>query len=131
MSKLTQRYAAWAACLAIFMAALAPSISHALSVARGAEILWMEICSVAGPRLVNATAAQDADTPSSAPEKAMTSGHCPYCSTHAASFGLPPTVWPAFAVVVSAAVLPSLFYESPSPLYVWARAQSRAPPLAS
>lgn len=132
MNKLTQRFAAWAACLAILMAALAPSISHALSAARGANISWMEICSVSGTRLVKAAIDQVDAAPSSSPsEKGLTSGHCPFCSTHAASLGLPPAVWPAFPVVVSSAVLPSLFYQSPSPLYIWATAQSRAPPLAS
>jgi hypothetical protein len=58
----------------------------------------------------------------------MQSAHCPFCSTHAASFGLPPTTMPGFPITGSERVMPLLFYQSPGPQYIWASAQSRAPP---
>ena len=124
----TRRFAAWAACLAILMSALAPSVSHALALARGSDIAWMEICSVAGVKLVKADAAvKKAGTPASRDTLAE-AAHCPFCSTHAASFALPPAAALVFAVDSGARIRPLLFYRSPSPLPIWTDAQSRAPP---
>jgi hypothetical protein len=131
MTLFTRRLAAWAACLAILMSALAPSVSHALALARGVDIAWMEVCSVAGIKLVKADAGVDkAGSPASHDTLAQ-AGHCPYCSTHAASFALPPTASPAFQLTGGAGLRPMLFYQSPRPLPVWTDAHSRAPPLVS
>jgi hypothetical protein len=131
MSLYTRRLAAWAACLAILMSALAPSASRALALARGVDIAWMEVCSVAGIKLVKVDAGID-DAGSPATHDTLTqAGHCPYCSTHAASFALPPAASPAFQLTGGAGMRPLLFYQSPRPLPVWTDAHSRAPPLLS
>ena len=131
MNTLTRRCAAWAACLAILMAALAPSISHALSVSRGAGIAWMEVCSTSGPRLVEAGVSQDESAAPLSSDSMMESAHCPFCSTHAASFGLPPAAMTSFPITGSARVMPLLFYQAPGPQFIWAGALSRGPPSVS
>jgi hypothetical protein len=131
MTLFTRRLAAWAACLAILMSALAPSVSHALALARGVDIAWMEVCSVAGVKLVKADAGVDKAGAPASHETLAQAGHCPYCSTHAASFALPPKASPAFQLTGDAGLRPMLFYQSPRPLPVWTDAHSRAPPLVS
>ena len=130
MKLYTRRFAAWAACLAILMSALAPSVSHALALAlaRGVDIAWMEVCSVAGIKLVKADTGVDKSGSPASHDTATQAGHCPYCSTHAASFALPPAALPAFQLTCGAGMRPLLFYQSPRPLPVWTDAHSRAPP---
>jgi hypothetical protein len=55
--------------------------------------------------------------------------HCAFCSTHAGSVGLPPAS-PVLPLLVASgtAIFPALYYQSPSPLFIWSTAQSRAPP---
>ena len=131
MNLFTRRIAAWAACLAILMSALAPSVSHALASARGVNIAWMEVCSVAGTRLVKAEIGiEKADDPAQHDASAQ-ANHCPFCSTHAASFALPPPASPLFHLDSSIRLRPPLFYQSPRPLPIWTQAQSRAPPVYS
>jgi hypothetical protein len=57
--------------------------------------------------------------------------HCPFCVTHTGSIGLPPVSGFELPVVSASPVFPSLFYQSPRPLFIWAAAQSRGPPTAS
>jgi hypothetical protein len=127
----TRRFAAWAACLAILMSALAPSASHALALARGVDIAWMEVCSVAGIKRVKADAGIDKAGAPASHDTLAQAGHCPYCGTHAASFALPPAAAPAFQLTGGAGMRPLLFYQSPGPLPVWTDAHSRAPPVVS
>jgi hypothetical protein len=128
MTLFTRRFAAWAACLAILMSALAPSVSHALALARGADIAWMEVCSVAGIKLVKADAGAEKPGQPVSHEMLAQAGHCPFCSNHAASFALPPAAPLPFLASASAGIRPRLFYQSPRPLAIWTDAQSRAPP---
>jgi hypothetical protein len=128
MNLFTRRFAAWAACLAILMSALAPSVSHAMALARGSDIAWMEVCSVAGTKLVKADiSGKKADAPATHDTLGQ-AGHCPFCSTHGASFALPPAASPAFQLTESTRMRPLLFYQSPQPLPIWTDAQTRAPP---
>jgi hypothetical protein len=135
MNKAARRFTAWIACLAILLASLAPSISYALAASTSSTISEFEICSVAGLKSIKVTGkASDSRAPAkpSAPAGTAThSEHCPFCFTHAGSFGLLPTA--AFSIpVASRSVLPpALFYQAPRPLFIWAAAQSRAPPIAS
>lgn len=116
------------ACMAILMAALAPSISHALSDGGKPRSLWAEICSSAGLKLVKldtASPLSEHGEPLSAFE------HCPFCLAHGGMPALPQSesfVFPAYAGTSS---MPALFYQAPRPLFVWASPQSRAPPLQS
>ncbi|QKY11503.1 DUF2946 domain-containing protein [Janthinobacterium lividum] len=128
MTLFTRRFAAWIACFAILLAALAPSISQAVANAKQESGSgWAEICSVAGIRFVQVDNDGAADEKSGG--KAMQMEHCAFCSTHAGSVGLPPAS-PVLPLLVASgtAIFPALYYESPSPLFIWSTAQSRAPP---
>ena len=57
--------------------------------------------------------------------------HCPFCFTHAGSFGLAPVIFLANQMGMSVALCPALFYLSPHPLFAWTSAQPRAPPAVS
>lgn len=129
MTLFTRRLAAWIACFAILLAALAPSISQAVANAKQQSGSgWAEICSVAGIRFVQVVEDGTTEDGKSA-GKAMQMEHCAFCSTHAGSVGLPPTspVLP-LPVASGTAIFPALYYQSPAPLFIWSTAQSRAPP---
>jgi hypothetical protein len=119
----------WLACLAILFNALAPSLSYALTKADSRSGL-QEICSATGSKFVTADQGKfvSKSTKTPADNVAHHLQHCPYCSSHAASFILPATDIMQFAIAGGQAVYPSLFYHSPSPLFSWSRANPRAPP---
>lgn len=130
MNRLTQDLAAWIACFAILMALFAPTISHALAEnARGAS--ETEICSTAGIKFIHVDNLQTSD--SSVPaEHDQHKSHCQFCRAHDGSAGLPPPSSVLDIPVVDASFShPALFYQSPSSLFIWAAAQSRAPPFPS
>ena len=124
------RLSLWIACLAILLNALAPSISHALAAHKGSPSRLIEICTVAGTRVVaDGDAAMSKPAGSDAQHREALE-HCPYCSIHAGSDGLPP---PALIVLQPAdrgAAMPLLFYAAPRPLFSWSAARPRGPPLA-
>ncbi|MCM2566179.1 MULTISPECIES: DUF2946 domain-containing protein [Janthinobacterium] len=127
MTLFTRRFAAWIACFAILLAALAPSVSQAVANAKQESGSgWAEICSVAGIRFVQVDDDGGADGKSGG--KAMQMEHCAFCSTHAGSVGLPPSPVLPLPVAGGTAIFPALYYQSPSPLFIWSTAQSRAPP---
>jgi hypothetical protein len=130
MSQRTRRFAAWIACFSILLAALAPSVSHALATGSRVGSLWSEICSATSPKLIKTDDGKTSNSSSSS-EIGMYFDDCPYCCTHAGSSGLPPSPTFTFPFVRAALLHPSLFYQSPRPLFVWATAQSRAPPALS
>lgn len=113
----------WIAALAILMAAVAPSISHALGAKTGAS--WIEICTSAGAKWVQPGDRADKKAPAG---KTHPFEHCPYCSLHANATAIPaaPAV---LALTISASdLLPAAFLLAPRTLYAWASAQPRAPP---
>lgn len=122
------RCTAWIACFAILLAALAPSISHALAIAGDGSGNWVEICTVSGSKLVSAN--HDHQSPAPA-DKFGHLKHCPFCLSHAVSVGLLPPADFTLPVVAGTHILPSLFYQAPRPLFAWAVAQPRAPPAFS
>ena len=127
-----RRFIAWIASLSILLVAFAPSMSHAVASAGGGDASWMEICSSAGTRSRLVQVDDEHKPASSLPvQKAMQFEHCFFCFTHAGSFGLPPSTQIALSVLKGKPVLPSLYYQSPQPLFVWAAAHSRAPPVRS
>ncbi|APA70002.1 MULTISPECIES: DUF2946 domain-containing protein [unclassified Janthinobacterium] len=127
MTALTRRCAAWIACFALLLAALAPSISQAVANAKQESGSgWAEICSVAGIRFVQV--ADDGAADGKSGGKAMQMEHCAFCATHAGSVGLPPSPVLPLPVAGGTAILPALYYQSPAPLFIWSTAQSRAPP---
>jgi hypothetical protein len=123
----TKQFTAWLACIAILLAALAPSISHALPAASGTNSFWAEICSSTGPKMMKMAKGHGSNSSSPA-EKGMHFEQCPFCLAHAGSFGLPPSPGFTFPVVNGTFELPPLLYRSPRPLFMWAAPQSHAPP---
>lgn len=117
------RQASWLALVAMLGLALAPTVSHALA-ASGPGNPWAEICSVAGGKLVMADAAgaqADAGTHL---------GHCPLCAQVGSAPVLPVAESAGALLVAGADFRPALFAQSPTPLFAWAAAQPRAPPLS-
>ncbi|MGK5003959.1 DUF2946 domain-containing protein [Janthinobacterium sp. LB2P70] len=118
----------WIACLAIFMAALAPTLSRAFTVASGRAVPSFEICSVAGGmNMLPATLSKDgSDTPTGG----MRVGDCPCCSMHAATLDFPPATLVRASGELITGLLPVLFYQSATPLFAWTPVQPRGPPAA-
>jgi hypothetical protein len=123
MAQRTRRFAAWLASFAILLAALAPTVSHAMAAARGGAS-WVEICTATGPALVKI-----ADEQVPARNSTAHFEHCPFCSAHAGAAGLPPAAT-ALPVAAGAHALPQLFLRAPRSLFAWDPAQARAPPAA-
>ena len=113
-------FSSWIAVFAVLLNALAPAVSVSLSEARNpaAGGNWVEICSTRGSTWTR-LGEEPAD---SAPE------HCPYCFTHAASFGLPPT--PPWVIPVTLqGVIPLPLLALPLVFTAWFIPAARAPPL--
>ena len=111
----------------ILLASLAPSISHALSAAKETAGFFGEICSVDGAKFIKLGDSPDSKTSTPA-QKNLHFEHCPFCSPHAGSIGLPPSAGFQLPLLSGHSLQPTLFYQSPRPLFVWASAHSRAPP---
>ena len=118
----------WIACIALLFNALAPSISYAMAARHGAAPL-LEICTATGSRLVDTALPASADGPAQALLQHLK--HCQACIAHAGAFGMPPVLTLPLPALAGHDVFPPLFYLSPSPLFSWTRAQSRAPPAVS
>ncbi len=120
-----QRLASWIATFAILMATLAPTVSQALVVSGLAESDWVEICSAQGTRWINAA--------EEAPERQPAQAHaevCPYCFTHAGSFGLAPPADATTDPFAGDRYLPvPIANDPPRVANVWFPYQTRAPPL--
>lgn len=130
MNNSKPRLTAWIACFAVLLATLAPSISHALSAAQASNAGWAEICTFTGIKMVKVEHPEHHD--SSAPtEMGLHFEHCPFCFTHGGSVGLLPTAGFLIPAASRDEALPPLYYHAPRPLFIWAAAQSRAPPSIS
>lgn len=154
MGQFQRRMAAWMAFVAVLMASLAPSISHALAAAGLSSFTASSVSIPAdtpSPHYMaemshdashgDGTHSHRMDMAEPGPQGSPSPGphsteahfeHCPFCFTHAGSFALPPTT--AFLVLAAGSKLDrftSLFYQSPAPLFIWTTAQSRAPPVDS
>ena len=115
----------WLAILAIVMAALAPAVSHALG--KSSPVTWMEICTSTGSKLVAVDG--EAAGQGSVPGAAHLLEHCPFCSLHGGSMGMPPAANAVIAVVPIPAEVPAAFLHATRTLDVWVSAQPRAPPV--
>ena len=110
----------WLAALAVAMSALAPTVSQAVSLAKGGHGFAVEICSADGSKMQIDVQGDDQDV-------ANQMQPCPYCVTQT-------FITPAFntnltfEAPTSFALLPKLFYQSPKPLAVWFTPPSAAPP---
>lgn len=117
---MTRHFAAWIACFAILFAAMAPSISHAVSASRGATLV--EICSSAGTKMVKPDAGSE---PAAA---AHARDHCMFCATHANPAGSALAREYVFGLIATGEIRPFLFLHAPHPLAIWTVPQSRGPP---
>jgi len=130
LNKAARQVTAWIAMFAILLASALPSVSFALTSNANSQGLWSEICSTRGVKLAQEGA--DTGTNHSSPNKSMMHcEHCPFCFAHSVSFGLPPAPTALIPSANRTVLLPTLFYRSPQPLFIWAPAQSRAPPVFS
>lgn len=119
----------WIVFFVILFGALAPSISHAMKATSMHSASWAEICSTDGMRFIQTDIQlPDTSTPS---EHGVHMEDCPFCLNHAGALGLPPSSKYVMPLAADALILPSLFYQSPQPLFIWSTAQSRAPPFLS
>ena len=141
VSEIRRYIAAWTACFAVLMASLAPSISHFIAAPTFASTQTVESSVTLASNHqhhmgmghhVSVDATDNAE-----PSLAHGSGshppslhfeHCPFCFTHAGSFGLPLHVFLPLPAVKSALTLPVLFYLWPGRPFAWTPAQARAPP---
>ncbi|WP_176256873.1 DUF2946 domain-containing protein [Derxia lacustris] len=125
-----RRLALGLACLAMLMAALAPTVSRWLAAQAEAPLL-VEVCRADGSRsepvwLRAAPAEADHSHDS---HGALQLDHCGYCVNPAGGHGLLPPA-PVFALFGPAShALPALFLHSAQPLPIWRSANPRAPPL--
>lgn len=125
--RLFRRLFGWVALLAILGGALAPAISHAVYQQTGKSFL--EICTAQGTRLIAVDA--DAD-PGKGSAQHVVMEHCPFCVPHAGSLGLLPTTELVFNLPADGFnFYPPLYFSAPRPLFAWASAQPRAPPVFS
>lgn len=114
---------AWIAMFAILLGALAPALSHAFPPGGDGKRL-VQVCTVAGMKMIAVDDTSDSGTPDVFPAE-----RCPFCSTHLDSV-LPPLA--SGPIILLKRVLerfPPLHYRSPRPLFAWAAAHPRAPPL--
>lgn len=121
----TRRWA-WLVSFTILLAAMLPSLSHAMLVHQGAT--FAEICSATGAKLVVIDAAGNADTSREGSSLMNSSMNCPYCAIHHGAPDLPPATvqWsPPDALKFEH---PQLFFTAPRPLFAWAPALARGPP---
>ena len=133
-SRHCRQITAWLAAIALVLGSLLPALSHAVVSAPVAGQGWVQVCTVSGmawvQQLPAATAdsamANDGATDSPAAPAGM--GQCSWCATHGHLAGLPTVAQPLVLPQVFVASVPAAFLQAPRPLFVWAAAQSRAPP---
>ncbi len=124
---------AWIVSFAILCNALLPLLSHVV-LPRDAAV-WAEVCTVTGAKFVRMDVSPSGNlAPVSAPDKddmASMMERCSYCAIHAAVPALPPAPlnWRLHESLSFA--LPRLFYLAPRPLFAWASALARAPPVVA
>lgn len=117
----------WIAVLAILMAALAPSMSHALGAKYGASLI--EVCTSMGAKWVQGDSGSTDQAPLSG--DAQVSEHCPCCSLHANAIAIPAAPLTLALAPALPELLPTAFLAAPHTLFAWLAAQPRAPPFSS
>lgn len=117
-----RRFATWLTLVALVLATLAPGIARALTFAQGELAPWGQICT---------TSADGSHGSGLATEPTLhLLDHCPFCSLHSDDLGLPPAPAASADAPALSHAVPRLFLLSARPLFAWAPAQARAPPLA-
>ncbi len=117
-----RRFITWLALGVLVLAALAPAVSRALASAQGDAWALAQVCSAdAGQR-----GGADGGTPGGT---AHAFEHCPFCALHSDGWGLPPALPAQAEAPALRHALPALFLQAPRPLFAWAAALARAPPV--
>ncbi|MBA4343383.1 MAG: DUF2946 domain-containing protein [Methylibium sp.] len=121
----TRQLSLWLAIMAVLMGALAPSVSMALGGNGANNAAWAEICTSSGfqPAALSGEPA--------APDSAHLFEHCPYCSLHTPTLGLPPADLGLALPAPAAELLPALFLVGPGQQHNWTVAHPRGPPVAA
>ncbi|WP_162911012.1 DUF2946 family protein [Azohydromonas sediminis] len=124
----SHRWPLWLATVAMWFAALAPAVSHALARA-GGDARWVEVCTAQGSRWVD-IADLDGEQPA-APADAVAASldHCPFCHL-GHGMAPPPPAAPAPTAIFRDG-LPSRPFTAPPTSPVWRAPPSRAPPVLS
>ncbi|GAB3253222.1 DUF2946 domain-containing protein [Chitinimonas naiadis] len=123
------RLCLWIAALAILASAVMPALGQMRTTGKFDALVWAELCSSTGNKRVVVSGVL--------PTTPMDDGgllhtkHCPYCLVPAATTALPPASPLILPLVLGGAVRPPQFYAAPRPLFAWAAAQPRGPPIVS
>jgi hypothetical protein len=129
IKRTTRSLTAWIALFAILLGAVAPALSHALSRFGDGGQRWVEVCTVAGTKLVAVPGASDEGQAGDV--DVFPAERCPFCSTHGGAPALPAFPVMPFVLKGGADDFPLLYFHAPRPLFVWAAAHPRAPPVLS
>lgn len=133
---ISSRLASWIALAAIVFSALAPTIAHAFPAKNTPQILWQELCTAQGTKLIANGAipgsigqpGSQIPTQPSQDKMGMHFEHCPYCFSHAGSVGLPPATASLVFVATETAQLAELYIAPVLPRYYQSANPSQAPP---
>lgn len=129
-----RRLTAWLTALAVMLCGLLPVLSHAVVSVQGDTPGWVEVCTVSGMAWVKPLPTDSGnERPLShpMPGSLVSLDHCGWCATHNPLTGLPPLVAALVAPPSFGPSVPPAFLYAPRPLFVWAAAHSRAPPLSA
>lgn len=119
---------AWIVSFTLLVAACLPGLAQVFVSPQPGEVV--EICSASGTVMLQVQAAGD-ERDSSPSGGVSSSMNCPCCALHHGAPALPPSdvLWtPPDALRFPT---PSLFLQAPRPLFAWAPALARGPPLLS
>lgn len=135
MQRFRQRLLAWIAIFAMALSALAPAVSRAMGPDENGRYL-IQLCSAAGVEWVELSAEEaafyggtGAVADGQEGGKPLSLDQCPYCCAHFGSALPPPAGLPAAFAVSGSAVMPTLFFAAPRPLFAWSPSHPRAPPV--
>ena len=129
----SHRFTAWLAALAVLWGALLPVLSHAVAAHQVGSSGWVEVCTATGMAWVKSAddVAATSANGQSEPASGMVMTGCDWCATHSPQLGVPPVAQPLAVPLVFGPDVPTAFLRAPRPLFVWATAQSRAPPVSA
>lgn len=128
------RFTAWLAALAVLWGCLLPVMSHAVVAHQVGDKSRVEVCTATGMAWVNnadAGLVSDAVSPQGGTGSGMPLVACDWCATHSPLTGLPTVPQPLAAPLTFGTDVPAAFLHAPRPLFVWAAAHSRAPPVSA
>jgi hypothetical protein len=122
-----RRLMLWIASWALLLAALAPALSQVLG--RNSPHSWVEVCTSQGSVWLDSETGTPQQGKGGQPAQHLLD-HCPYCSLHVPTLGLPPAVSLGVPAPLLPALLPPAFLHVARTAHVWVSAQARAPPSA-